>query len=310
MGRYIAKRLLISVPLLVMISLITFALNHLSALDPVEIVLHAQGVPSITDELIAETKAALGMDRPFLTRYLDWLVSCLQLEFGSSYVTGKPVWALLGPAFLHTLKLTLVSAAAILIVSVTLGVVCALREGTALDRSIRGVSFLLTSMPPYWLAALLVWYFAVKLDLLPTSGMDSYASYILPVAIITIGFAGIYFRTIRSSMLSNLNEDYVLYGRACGLPESRITLHVLRNSLQVAISMFGMAIPILLGSTVVVENLFAWPGLGTLSVQAVLSRDFPVIQAYVLVLASAFVFFNAVSDIVQAAANPKLRNDL
>jgi nickel transport system permease protein len=111
-------------------------------------------------------------------------------------------------------------------------------------------------------------------------------------------------------MLSNLNEDYVLYGRACGLPESRITLHVLRNSLQVAISMFGMAIPILLGSTVVVENLFAWPGLGTLSVQAVLSRDFPVIQAYVLVLASAFVFFNAVSDIVQAAANPKLRNDL
>jgi nickel transport system permease protein len=310
MGRYIAKRLLISVPLLVMISLITFALNHLSASDPVEIVLHAQGVPSITDELIAETKAALGMDRPFLTRYLDWLVSCLQLEFGDSYVTGKPVWTLLGPAFLHTLKLTLVSAAAILIVSVTFGVVCALREGTALDRSIRGASFLLTSMPPYWLAALMVWYFAVKLDLLPTSGMDSYASYILPVAIITIGFAGIYFRTIRSSMLSNLNEDYVLYGRACGLPESRITLHVLRNSLQVAISMFGMAIPILLGSTVVVENLFAWPGLGTLSVQAVLSRDFPVIQAYVLVLASAFVLFNTVSDIAQAAANPKLRNDL
>lgn len=310
MGRYIAKRILISVPLLILISLITFALNHLSPSDPVEVVLHAQGVPSITDELIAETKAALGMDRPFLARYLDWLASCLQLEFGYSYVTGKPVWSLLGPAFLHTLKLTLVSASAILIVSVALGVVCALREGTVLDRSIRGVSFLLTSMPPYWLAALMVWYFSVKLDLLPTSGMDSYASYVLPVAVITIGFAGIYFRTIRSSMLSNLNEDYVLYGRACGLPESRITLHVLRNSLQVAISMFGMAIPILLGSTVVVENLFAWPGLGTLSIQAVLSRDFPVIQAYVLVLASAFVFFNTVSDIVQAAANPKLRNDL
>lgn len=310
MGRYIAKRMLISVPLLILISLITFALNHLSGSDPVEIVLHAQGVPSITDELIAETKTALGMDRPFLTRYLDWLVSCLQLEFGYSYLTGKPVWSLLGPAFFHTLKLTVVSAAAILIVSVTLGVVCVLREGTALDRSIRGVSFLLTSMPPYWLAALMVWYFSVKLNLLPTSGMDSYASYILPVAVITIGFAGIYFRTIRSSMLSNLNEDYVLYSRACGLPEFKITLHVLQNSLQVAVSMFGMAIPILLGSTVVVENLFAWPGLGTLSVQAVLSRDFPVIQAYVLVLASAFVFFNTVSDIVHAAANPKLRNDL
>ncbi|WP_028611501.1 nickel/cobalt ABC transporter permease [Paenibacillus harenae] len=310
MGSYIIKRSLISIPLLLIISFLTFVLNNLSPLDPAEVVLYAQGVPKITDELITETKAALGMDQPFLIRYLKWFVSCLQLDFGNSYVTGKPVWSLLGPAFLNTLKLTLLSVIAIIAFSIGLGVICALREGKWMDKSVRGVSFFLTSMPSYWLAALMVWYFSVKLDLLPTSGMDSYKSYVLPVIVITISFAGVYFRIIRSAMISNLNEDYVLYGRACGLPEKKITMHILRNSLQVAISVFCMAIPIILGSTVVVENIFAWPGLGTLSVNSILSRDFPIIQAYVLVLAAAFVLFNTVSDIINAAMNPKLRKDL
>ncbi|WP_373229985.1 nickel/cobalt ABC transporter permease [Cohnella sp.] len=310
MSSYIMKRLLISIPLLVMISFLTFVFVNLSPLDPAEVILHAQGVPTITAELIAETKAALGMDQPFLIRYLNWFVSCLQLDFGHSYVTGKPVWSLLGPAFFNTLKLTLVSVMAIISLSVALGVICALREGKALDKSVRGVSFFLTSMPSYWLAALVVWYFSVKLDLLPTSGMDSFKSYVLPVIVTTISFAGVYFRIVRSSMISNLNEDYVLYGRACGLPERKITLHMVRNSLQVAITVFGMAIPIILGSTVVVENIFAWPGLGTLSVKSILSRDFPIIQAYVLVLAVTFVLFNTASDILNAAMNPKLRKDL
>ncbi|TBL69900.1 nickel/cobalt ABC transporter permease [Paenibacillus thalictri] len=310
MGRYIINRLLISIPLLVTISFMTFILNRLSPLDPAEAVLHAQGVPNITNDLIAETRAALGMDQPLLPRYVKWLISCLQLDFGNSYVTGKPVWTLLGPAFVNTLTLTLVSVTAIVVLSIALGILCAINEGKILDKSVRGLAFFLTSMPAYWLAALMVWYFSVKLDLLPTSGMDNYRSYILSVAVITVSFAGVYFRMIRSSMLSNLNEDYVLYGRACGLPERTIILHMLRNSLQVAVSVFGMAIPIILGSTVVVENLFAWPGLGTLSVRAILSRDFPIIQAYVLVLAVAFVLFNSVADIVNAALNPKLRRDL
>jgi nickel transport system permease protein len=310
MRGYIVRRLLLAVPLLLVISFLTFCLIHLSPLDPVEVVLQAQGVPNITSELIAETRVSLGMDRPFLIRYFDWLVSCLQLDFGSSYVTGKPVWSLLGPAFLNTFKLTMVSVVAIIALSIALGVICALREGKVLDKSIRGVSFFLTSMPSYWLGTLLVWYFSVKLDWLPTSGMDSYPSYVLPVIVLTVSYAGIYFRIVRSSMLSNLNEDYVLYGRACGLPERKITLRILRNSMQVAVSVFCMAIPIILGSTVVVENIFAWPGLGTLTVNSILGRDFPIIQAYVLVLAVAFVLFNTVSDLINAVLNPKLRKDL
>lgn len=309
MGGFILRRIAVALPLLIVISFLAFVLNQLSPMDPAEVVLHAQGVPTITEELIAETRAELGMDRPFLIQYFDWLISSFQLDFGSSYVTGKPVWSLLGPALLNTLKLTLVSSAFIILFSIVMGVVCALREGGWLDLSVRGFSFLLTSLPAYWLAALMVWYFSVKLDLLPTSGMDSISSYILPVAVIVIGYAGIYFRMIRSSMLSNLNEDYVLYGRACGLSETSVIMYVLRNSLQVAVSVFGLAIPVILGSTVVVENIFAWPGLGTLTVNSILGRDFPIIQAYVLVLAAAFVLFNTASDIINAAFNPKLRKE-
>ncbi|USB31759.1 nickel/cobalt ABC transporter permease [Paenibacillus sp. YPG26] len=310
MSRYILMRVLLSIPLLVIISFLTFVLYNLTPSNPAEFVLQAQGVPVITSGLIAETEKALGLDQPFFLRYLKWFISCLQLDFGSSYVTSQPVWSLLGPALLNTFKLTIVSITAIIAVSLLLGIICALRQGRMLDTSVRGIAFLMTSTPSYCLAALLIWYFSVKLDLLPTSGMDSYASYVLPASVITISYAGIYFRIIRSSIISNLNEDYVLYGRACGLSGYTITLHLLRNSLHTALSVFGMAIPVILGSTVVVENLFAWPGLGTLSVRAILSRDFPVIQAYVLVLAAAFVLFNTLSDIMSVMLNPKLRKDL
>ncbi|MFP3510418.1 ABC transporter permease [Peribacillus sp. SIMBA_075] len=310
MGSYIIKRLFISIPLLLVISFLTFILINLSPLDPVEVVLQAQGVPTITDELIAQTKDELGMDKPFIIRYFDWVIACLQLDFGVSYVTGKPVWSLIGPAFLNTLKLTLVSSVVIIVLSILLGVICAMKEGRIMDKSVRGFSFFLTAMPSYWMATLMIWYFSVKVDLLPTSGMESYKSYILPVIVIAISYAGIYFRVVRSSMLSNLNEDYVLYGRACGLTERKVTMHILRNSLQVAISIFCMAIPIILGSTVVIENVFAWPGLGSLSVRAILGRDFPIIQAYVLILAVAFVLFNTIPDIINAVMNPKLRNDI
>ncbi|XOJ00074.1 nickel/cobalt ABC transporter permease [Paenibacillus polymyxa] len=309
MGSYIVKRILLTIPLLIIISFITFVLINLSPLDPAIVVLQAQEVPQITEELIAQTNKALGFDQPFMIQYVNWIMAVVQLDFGNSYVSGEPVWSLMGPAFMNTLKLTLVSSVFIIALSILLGVICAMREGKLLDRSVRGVSFFLTAMPSYWLAAMMIWYFSVKLDLLPTSGMDSYRSYILPVIVITVSYTGIYFRTVRSSMLSNMNEDYVLYARASGLSEKKVTLHILRNSLQVAVSIFCMAIPIVLGSTVVIENVFAWPGLGRLSVKSILSRDFPIIQAYVLMLAVTFVLFNTLSDIINAAMNPRLRKE-
>lgn len=309
MRKYIIRRLLISLPLLWIISFITFILINLSPQDPAEVILHAQGVPHITDALIAQTKVEMGLDKPFIVRYFHWAFACLQLDFGNSYVTGMPVWKVIGPAFWNTFKLTIVSSVVIMGLSIVLGVICAMKEGKATDKSVRGISFFLTSMPPYLLSSIMIWYLSVKWDLLPTSGMESYKSYVLPVLVLSISYAGIYFRIVRNSMISNLNEDYVLYGRASGLPENKIILHILRNSLQVAISIFCMAIPIILGSSVVIENVFAWPGLGSLSVKSILSRDFPIIQAYVLILAVVFVIFNMISDIMNTMMNPRLRKD-
>lgn len=310
MGSYVVKRLLISVPLLLIISFVTFIFVNLSPVGPAEAVLQAQGVPVITEELILQTEQELGMDQPLFIQFFHWLTAVLQLDFGHSFVDGEPVSALIGPAFMNTLKLTLVSSVAIIILSILLGIICALNEGKLLDQSIRGVSFVLTSLPSYWLAALLIFYFSVELDLLPTSGMGSYQHYILPVLVISVTYAGIYFRNVRSSMLNNLHEDYILYARASGIRERKVIMHLLRNSLQVAVSIFCLAVPVILGSTVVIENVFAWPGLGSLSVKSILSRDFPVIQAFVLILAVSFVLFNTIADIVNAMLNPKLRNDL
>ncbi|NMH69388.1 ABC transporter permease [Bacillus sp. RO3] len=309
MIRYIFKRMLMAVPVLLVISFLTFVLMSLSPMDPAEVVLKAQGVPVITDELKEGTREELGLNRPFLLQYGDWLLDCLRLDFGTSFVTGQAVWSLLGPALINTVKLTLISSGAVIVLSVFLGVICSLQQDKAADRFIRGISFFLTAMPSYLVATLLIWYFSVKLDWLPTNGMDSYSGYILPVLVITISYAGIYFRIIRSSMLQQLSADYVLYARACGLKEWQVTGRIIRNSLQVAISVFCMAVPIILGSTVVVESVFAWPGVGSLSVRSIISRDFPVVQAYVLIVAAAFVIFNAISDILNAAVNPKVRND-
>ncbi|MCM3782473.1 ABC transporter permease [Neobacillus mesonae] len=310
MRSYVVKRLLISLPLLLIISFITFILVNLSPLGPAEAVLQAQGIPVITEELILQTEKELGMDAPLIVQFFKWLGAVLQLDFGKSFVNGVPVSELIGPAFMNTFKLTLVSSIFIIILSIVLGVLCALQEGKWLDKFVRGISFVLTSMPTYWLAALMIWYFSVKLDLLPTSGMGGYQHYILPVLVISISYAGIYFRNVRSSMLNNLHEDYVLYGRASGWKERKVIQHILKNSLQVAVSIFCLAVPVILGSTVVIENVFAWPGLGSLSVKSILSRDFPVIQAFVLILAVSFVLFNTIADIVNALLNPKLRNDL
>ncbi|MDX8345022.1 nickel/cobalt ABC transporter permease [Rossellomorea sp. YZS02] len=309
MIRYMIKRLLISIPILFIISFITFMLMSLSPMDPAEVVLKSQGVPVVTDELLEETRKELGFDRPLLLQYGNWLMDCLCLDFGTSFVTGQPVWLLLGPALINTVKLTLISSVSVMILSVLLGVISALQQDKAVDQFVRGVSFFLTAMPSYLLASLLIWYFSVKLDLFPTNGMDSITSYILPVLVITISYAGIYFRVVRSSMLGQLSEDYVLYARACGLKEWHVTVRIIRNSLQVAISVFCMAVPIILGSTVVVESVFAWPGVGSLSIRSIVSRDFPVVQAYVLIVAVSFVMFNAISDILNAAVNPKVRND-
>ncbi len=305
----VIKRLLLTVPLLIVISFLTFALTHLSNEDPAVVILHAQEVPNISQSLIEQTREKYGLNDPFIVQYWEWFKSVVQLKFGHSFVTGEDVSLRLWPAFFNTLKLTLVSSVVIILLSMLLGIVTALFRGTWFDRVTRSTAFVLTAIPSYWLAAILIIFVSVKLNLLPTSGLTGPESYILPVLVITLGYTGIYFRNVRSAVIQQLDQDYVLYMRAMGVPTSKLLLYVARNAMQVVVSIFCMSIPLILGGSVVIENVFAWPGMGQLSVKAVLEQDFPIIQAYVLVVSVLFILFNTLADVINMWLNPRLREE-
>ncbi|AKS67970.1 nickel/cobalt ABC transporter permease [Staphylococcus coagulans] len=305
----VIKRLLLTVPLLIVISFLTFALTHLSNEDPAVVILHAQEVPNISQSLIEQTREKYGLNDPFIVQYWEWFKSAVQLKFGHSFVTGEDVSLRLWPAFFNTLKLTLVSSVVIILLSMLLGIVTALFRGTWFDRVTRSTAFVLTAIPSYWLAAILIIFVSVKLNILPTSGLTGPESYILPVLVITLGYTGIYFRNVRSAVIQQLDQHYVLYMRAMGVPTSKLLLYVARNAMQVVVSIFCMSIPLILGGSVVIENVFAWPGMGQLSVKAVLEQDFPIIQAYVLVVSVLFILFNTLADVINMWLNPRLREE-
>ncbi|RZI00890.1 ABC transporter permease [Staphylococcus condimenti] len=310
MSRYILKRMMLTLPLLLLISFLTFILTHLTKEDPAVVILHAQEVPNVTPELIKENRAQYGLDKPFLMQYWDWLWSILHLDWGTSYVTHEEISSRLGPAFINTLKLTLVSSIVVIVCSIILGTLTALCQNTWFDRFARSASFIVTAMPLYWLASILIIYISVKMNLLPTSGLLGWTSYILPAGTIALAYTGIYFRNVRSAMIQQMSEEYILYARAMGVPYWRIVLSAMRNAMQVVVSIFCMSIPLILGSSVIIENVFAWPGMGQLSVKAVLNQDFPMIQAYVLIVSCLFVIFNTLSDIINLLMNPRLRGEL
>ena len=311
MKRYIFSRLLAAIPLLIGISFIAFVLVSLIPADPAEVSLRVNEIiPS--EELIELQRKELGLDRPFFERYLVWLGKCLQLDFGYSYTNHHRT--VLGE-ILRCLPATLCLAGASLFItillSVPLAVGSAIMQGSILDKIVRGLVFFGTAMPNYWVAFLLIWLFSIHFDLLPTSGREGWESYILPSFTLSLTYISTYVRLIRNNMLQNMQQAYVLYARARGLSERSIILrHVLKNSLQSSITALGMSIPQLIAGTVVVESIFAWPGIGRLCISAIFNRDYPIIQAYVLMMGVLFIICNLVVDIVNACIDPRQQADM
>ena len=308
MGSYLFRRLLNLIPILIGISFLSFVLITLSPSDPAEVAVRVNEVTP-TEEVLAETRAKLGLDKPFLTRYVTWLNNSLHGDFGNRYVDDKPVLGEIQKALPATLVLAGAALCLTLVCSLSAGIVCALYEGTFLDRLIRGCVFLGTAMPSFWAGLLLMWLFAVKLDLVPTSGMDGPSSVLLPAATLSLASIATYTRLIRANMIQNQQENYILYARMRGLSERAITRHMLKNSLQASLTALGMSLPKLIAGTFVVESIFAWPGIGRLCVTAIFNRDLPVIQAYVLIMAVLFVVSNLLVDILSAAVDPRLRKE-
>jgi nickel transport system permease protein len=254
-------------------------------------------------------RSELGLDKPFLVRYGSWLKSVLHGDFGNSYVSNRPVIGEVGRALPPTLALVAATLAVILMVSIPAGVLCALYEGSIGDILFRGSIFWVTAMPSFWMGLLLMWFFSVKLNWLPTSGMESPCSVVLPAVTLALVYISIYFRLIRNTMIQNKQQNYIFYARCLGLKEKTIVRHIFINSLQSTLTALGMSVPKLIAGTVIVENIFAWPGIGRLCVTAIFNRDYPIIQAYVLLMAVLFVLCSLLVDVGSTWLDPRLRGE-
>ncbi|MEH7476877.1 nickel/cobalt ABC transporter permease [Bacillus altitudinis] len=309
MTRYIIKRLLLLLPLIVFITFFAFVLLAMRASDPAEVALRVNQVTP-TEEMIESMRQELGLDQPFFIRYVTWLKDGLTGDFGSSYVTHEPVLDLMMEGLPATLQLAGMSLLFIIVLSLLFGMVCAYAAHTWLDRIVRAFVFIAASMPSFWLGILFIWLFSVKFNWVNTSGMEGFKSILLPAMTLSLGYLSTYVRLIRNQILKFQHEPFVFYARARGLKERTIQLKVMRHALQLAVTALGMSVPKLIAGTVIIENLFAWPGVGRLCVTAIFHADFPMIQAYLFVMGCLFVVCNLVADVIQMIMNPQLRKEV
>ncbi|WP_298202372.1 nickel/cobalt ABC transporter permease [Desulfosporosinus sp.] len=307
MGRFIVRRIISLVPVLLGISLLTFVLIHLVPVDPAEVYLRLSLIPP-TDEAVAVIRAEMGLNKPLHQQYFDWLWRVAHLDFGRSFVTRKPVMAELLYYFPATLKLAAASLLIVLLISIPAGVFSALYKDTAFDHMCRIFAFVAASMPSFWLGFVLIYILSLELDLLPAYGRGTLFHLVLPAVTLALGAAAVYTRLLRTSMLENLNQNFVLYARARGLKEKLIIVrHVLKNALIPVVIAFGMTLGHMLAGSVIVENVFAWPGVGRYIVSSIFNRDYPVIQAYALFMAVVFVLLNLLVDIICGLLDPRIR---
>lgn len=308
MRDYILKRLATVIPILIGISFLSFALISLSPSNPAEVALRVNEIVP-TEEAVRAMEEQLGTNKPYIERYVTWLTDSLQGDFGNSYVNNKPVATLIGQAIPNTIKLAFVALLITIVFSVLVGILCAVYEGSFGDKLARALVFVGTAMPSFWVGLLLIWIFSVKLNLFPTSGMERPSSIVLPAITLALAYISTYVRLIRNNMVQNKHENYVYYARIRGLKETTIIKHIFKNSLQSSLTALGMSIPKLIAGTVIVENIFAWPGVGRVCVDAIFNRDFPVIQAYILLMAVLFVICNLLVDILSVAIDPRMRKE-
>ncbi|MDF2570864.1 MAG: nikB 1 [Sporomusa sp.] len=304
---YIVKRLLSLIPVLVGISIITFLILRLTPGDPAEAYLRLSQIPP-TEAAVAAVRVDLGLDRPIVVQYWDWLVKALTLDFGKSYATHRPVWDEMMFLLPATVQLAGVSLLFTFIISIPMGIFSALYKDGWFDNFCRLMAFTSAAMPNFWLGFLLMYFFALKLDLLPTLGRGSWEHFVLPAITLSFSYIATYIRLLRTSMLENLDQPFVLYARARGVKESWVIgRHVLKNAMLPVVTALGMSIGYLLSGSVIVENVFAWPGIGRFCVSAILNRDYPVVQCFVLMMAVVFVTANLLVDIAYAWLDPRIR---
>ncbi|WP_398574223.1 nickel ABC transporter permease [Staphylococcus equorum] len=292
---------------LFVLSTITFILMKLTPGDPVDKILHLD-VANVSSEQIEATKQKLGLDQPVVIQYIQWLGQIVQLNFGTSYQTGEPVINELIYYTPPTAFIAILTIIIVFIVAVPLGIIAAKYYHTWIDTLIRTVTSFTVSIPSFFLGTLLIYVFAQKLNLLPSSGLDSLAGYVLPVIALSIGMSSYYVRLMRSNLVELYQSKEVEAARLRGMSERYILWKDLfKPAIIPVVTVLGMSIGSLIGGTVVIENLFSIPGIGHFLVDSIRARDYPVVQGAVLMIGFLVVLANTISDLLLLWLDPKRR---
>lgn len=304
MIRYVGKRLLQMIPILLTVAVLIFTLMYFVPGDPVEIMLGDTATP----EQIAAARAKFGLDQPYLIRLWNYLVGIVHLDFGTSYLQGSSVASELFLRFPRTLTLASLSILFTIAVGIPIGIQCAIHANKLSDKIWMFLTMLGNSMPGFWLALLLVILFSVKLGWLPSNGTGGLEYYILPVVANSIGSLADIARQTRSSMLEVIRSDYVVTARAKGLPEKDVIWkHALPNALIPIITVCGSRFGFMLGGTVIIESVFSIPGIGMYMVNGINSRDYPVVQGSIIYIAFIFAFIMLITDLIYAYVDPRIK---
>lgn len=306
MLRYVLRRAVQAIPVVFLSTVFVFALLQIAPGDPVRML----ASPTATEGDILRIRERLGLDEPLPVQYMTWLANVVRLDFGESVRSGVPVGELLPGRLSNTLQLTLAAMIITIVVGMAAGVMAAMRPGTWLDTIIMASSVLGLSIPPFWLGLMLILLFSVRLDWFPAGGGSSPAHLVLPAISLGLASSAIVARMVRSSMLEVIGLDYIRTARAKGLSRSTLIVrHALPNALIPTITVIGLQFGALLAGATITETIFAWPGLGSLLVQSILNRDFPVVQAALLLITVMFIVINLLTDVLYAVVDPRISLD-
>jgi peptide/nickel transport system permease protein len=315
MHLYVLRRLLYTIPIIIGVSLVCFSFIHLAPGDPINSVLPEQA----SAEVVAQIKAAYGFDKPLPIQYLKWFSNVLRGDFGLSIMTRRPVLSEVGPAVAHTALLAVSATLLSFLLGTSLGLVAGMTTRRVTDRSVTAFSVVGISLPHYWLGMVMVVIFAVKMRVLPATGMgpagadltqfgiEDLKHLLLPAVTLAMIPTGIIARSVRATVAEVRRQDFVQTLTGKGLRRPRIFLHVIKNAAPPAIAIMGLQFAQLLGGSILVETVFSWPGTGFLLNAAISTRDLPLLQGTVIVLAIFFVLTNVAVDIVQTLIDPRVR---
>lgn len=307
MIRIITRRLAEVAVFLLLITFVSFLFARMAPGDPVLSILRVDDL-SVSAEQVEQLREDMGFNEPLLVQYGEWLADFARLDFGNSYISNQPVMDMLWSGVPATLELTLGGLFVMVLVALPLGSLAALYRGSWIDQVSRGLSLLGAAVPSFWLGLILIDLLGVRLGWLPTMGRDGLHSAVLPSVTLGLAISSVYVRLLRSSLIDSLNQENIRAARARGISEPRIFFsHVLRASLPPVITVFGVSLGSLIGGVVVIEVIFAYPGIGKMVVDAIRARDYPMIQGYIFVMAILVFVINSIVDLSYRYLNPELR---